>query len=86
MTRKLIRTFAIAALFSGLTSSTVVLGEQSRLSSPAPLCQQMTSECGKRMKTMEQMSQNQGKCITQMKDACSRMIQGSNKANPCVSK
>jgi hypothetical protein len=30
MTRKLIRTFAIAALFSGLTTSTAVLAEQSR--------------------------------------------------------
>ena len=33
------------------------------------------------MKMMEELSQNDGKCMSQMKDACGRMMRSSNKAN-----
>jgi predicted metal-binding transcription factor (methanogenesis marker protein 9) len=83
MARKLAQLFAVAALFGGLTASTVVLAGQTASSSPTH-CEKMTIDCWQKDEEMERLNQNDGKCMSQMKDACGRMMRSSNKANPHV--
>ena len=85
MTRKFTQLFAVAALFGGLTTSSVVLAGQAASSSPAARCEKMTVDCWQKDEEMERLSHNDGECMGQMKGAYRRMMQNSDNANPCVS-
>jgi hypothetical protein len=82
MTRKFTQVIAVAALFGGLTTSTGVRVGQTASPSPVPHCGKMTLDCWQKDEDGREMSRNDGKCMSEMNDACSRMMQGSVRVNP----